>query len=103
MRLSIRAPGVFSEDEDDNNDSNEATHRATVNTTSDGSRLSRVKAQYQRFRFPVQRYWRSHWPARICSMLCCLVVVSLIAALSSFLYVILKGKISYIVSLALLT
>ncbi|MCI4375761.1 hypothetical protein PGIGA_G00112930 [Pangasianodon gigas] len=90
MRLSFQAPDAFSGDEDDNNETNGATHEATLKRTSGESRVSRVKARYHRFRAPVQRYWRSQWPVRICSMLCCLLVVSFIAVLSSFLYVILK-------------
>ncbi|KAK3575155.1 hypothetical protein QTP86_020941 [Hemibagrus guttatus] len=87
MRIRFQAPDAFSGDEDDDND---AIHRATLNTTSHESRLNRVKSRFQRFSSPVQRYWRSQWPARICSMLCCLVVVSFIAILCSLLYVILK-------------
>lgn len=107
MWLSFRAPDAFSGDEDDDgddddNETNDATHQATVNTSSDESRWSRVKSRYQRFRSPVQRYWRSQWPARICSMLCCLVFVSFIAIFSSFLYVILKGKTSHHIALAAL-
>lgn len=99
MRRSFRAPDAFSGDEDDNNGPDDASHEDTVYRISDETRLSRVKAPYHGFRSPVQRYWRSQWPARICSMLCCLVVVSFIAILSSFLYVILKGKFSYLILL----
>lgn len=95
MRMSFQGPDAFSGDEDDNIDTNDATRRATLYTTSDESRLDRVKSRFQRFKSPVLRYWKSQWPARVCSMLCCLVVVSFIAVLSSFLYVILKGKTSY--------
>lgn len=103
MRKSFRAPDAFSGDEEDDDlDAYDVTHRATLNTTSEESRLHRVKVQYQRFRSPVQRYWRSQWPARICSMLCCLVVVSFIAVISSVLYVILKGKFLYIIEFRLL-
>ncbi|KAK2857615.1 hypothetical protein Q7C36_005534 [Tachysurus vachellii] len=90
MRMSFRGLDAFSGDEDDNNDTNDATRRATLYTTSDESRLDRDKSRFQRFKSPVLRYWKSQWPARVCSMLCCLVVVSFIAVLSSFLYVILK-------------
>ncbi|XP_060774954.1 ADP-ribosylation factor-like protein 6-interacting protein 6 [Neoarius graeffei] len=90
MQLRSRTPEAFSGDEDDDNENNDATHQATMKMSSDESRLSRVKFRYQRFRSPVQRYWRSQWPARICSMLCCLLFVSFIGIFSSFLYVILK-------------
>ncbi|KAF5896338.1 ADP-ribosylation factor-like protein 6-interacting protein 6, partial [Clarias magur] len=91
MRRRYRAPDAFSGDEDDNNETNDdVTHQATFPTASEESRLSRVQARYQRFGSPMQRYWRSPWPARICSMLCCLVVVTFIAILSFFMYVILK-------------
>lgn len=90
MSLSFRSLDTFSGDEDEDNDMNDATHQASLNTTSEESSWSHVKSRYHRFRSPVQRYWRSHWPARICSVLCCLVVVSFIAILSSFLYIILK-------------
>lgn len=41
-----------------------------------------------------QRYWKdTHlWPARIVSVLCSVVIVSFIAVLVSFLYIVLKGK-----------
>lgn len=96
-RARFQAPDAFSGDEDDgnNNDEDGGARAGTLNTTSGESRprLSRVKAVCERFSSPLQRCWRSQWQARICSMLCCLLMVSFIAVLSAFLYVILKGKI----------
>ncbi|KAI5613554.1 ADP-ribosylation factor-like protein 6-interacting protein 6 [Silurus asotus] len=87
MRLDFRAPDAFSGDEDDTYG---ATRQVQSNPTANESRLTRDKSRYHRFRSPVQKYWGSQWPARVCSMLCCLVVASFIAILCSFLYIILK-------------
>uniref|UniRef100_A0AAR2JB13 Uncharacterized protein n=1 Tax=Pygocentrus nattereri TaxID=42514 RepID=A0AAR2JB13_PYGNA len=83
----FRAPDAFSGDEDDDNDANRA--RDALNAASDESPVK----QTTRYRLasPQQRCWRdAQWPARICSMLCCLVIFSFIAVLVSFLYIVLK-------------
>lgn len=44
----------------------------------------------------VQRHWRRQLAARVCSMLCCVIVLSCIAVLVSLLYMILKGRNSFL-------
>ncbi|KAL6456039.1 hypothetical protein MHYP_G00358900 [Metynnis hypsauchen] len=83
----FRAPDAFSGDEDDDNDANRA--RDALNTASVESPVQ----QTTRYRLvsPQQQCWKdAQWPARICSMLFCLVIFSFIAVLVSFLYIILK-------------
>ncbi|KAI4880665.1 hypothetical protein NFI96_013453 [Prochilodus magdalenae] len=87
MPGGFQAPDAFSGDEDDDNGPGRA--RDTLNTTSDESSVKQTTRH--RLVSPQQRNWReSQWPARICSMLCCLVIFSFIAVLVSFLYIILK-------------
>lgn len=75
---------IYSEDEDN-------TALTGVSNTSDESG---VKRRVTPGRLPARpRLWRdTHlWPARVFSVLCSIVIVSFIAVLISFLYIVLKG------------
>lgn len=74
-------------DDDDNNVLTERRHAfGDVNAGLDESGANRRATPAR------QQFWRvTHlWPARVASMLCSIVVVSFIAVLISFLYIILK-------------
>lgn len=76
-------------DDDDNNVLTERRHAfGNVNAALDDSGANRRATPAR------QQFWRgTHlWPARVASMLCSIVVVSFIAVLISFLYIVLKGK-----------
>ncbi|XP_072539810.1 ADP-ribosylation factor-like protein 6-interacting protein 6 [Salminus brasiliensis] len=83
----FKAPDAFSGDEDEDNHASRAGN--TINASS--SESSSMKTRPRLVSPQQQRRWRDgQWPARICSMLCCIFVFSFIAVLVSFLYIILK-------------
>lgn len=88
----VQSLDIYSEDEDNT----ALTGRRTpLGEVYEASPESSVNGRATPGRLPVrQRYWKdTHlWPARIFSVLCCIVIVSFIAVLISFLYIVLKGK-----------
>lgn len=82
---------IYSEDEDNTALTGISN---TLGETNEASYESGVNRRVTPGRLPVrQRYWKdTHlWPARIFSVLCSIVIVSFIAVLISFLYIVLKG------------
>ncbi|XP_062852904.1 ADP-ribosylation factor-like protein 6-interacting protein 6 [Trichomycterus rosablanca] len=77
---------LFSEDEEDLNDTNDGVNKSRLNPGADESSLNRVISTPQQARCVQRR----QWVAQICSMLCCLIILSVIAVLVSLLYMILK-------------
>lgn len=74
-------------DDDDNSVLTERIHAfGDVNADESGGNRRATPARRQ--------FWRgAHlWPARLASMLCSVIVISFIAVLVSFLYIVLKGK-----------
>ncbi|XP_066522701.1 ADP-ribosylation factor-like protein 6-interacting protein 6 [Hoplias malabaricus] len=82
----FRAPDAFSGDEDDDNNVNKTKDGS--NTTSDENN-AKLRTR-PRLVYPPRRWRDGQWAARICSMICCLVIFSFIAVFVSFLYIILK-------------
>lgn len=88
----VQSLDIYSEDEDNTALTGRRTPFGEVN---EASPENSVNGRAAPGRLPVrQRYWKdTHlWPARIFSVLCSIVVVSFIAVLISFLYIVLKGK-----------
>uniref|UniRef100_A0A8B9K8R4 ADP-ribosylation factor-like 6 interacting protein 6 n=1 Tax=Astyanax mexicanus TaxID=7994 RepID=A0A8B9K8R4_ASTMX len=82
MKSNKNGPDVFSGDEEEDNSGGRA---ANTRQSSSMKPRARLGSPLQ------QRPWRDgQWPARLCSMLCCLFIFSFIAVLASFLYIILK-------------
>ncbi|KAG1942289.1 ADP-ribosylation factor-like protein 6-interacting protein [Pimephales promelas] len=82
---------IYSEDED--NTALTGRRRTPLGEVNEASPESNVNGRAAPGRLPVrQRYWKdTHlWPARIFSVLCSIVIVSFIAVLISFLYIVLK-------------
>lgn len=90
----IQSLDVYSDDEDNTALAGRRNMLGEINAASrESSEIRRATPGRQ----PVtlrQRYWKdTHlWPARIVSVLCSVVIVSFIAVLISFLYIVLKGK-----------
>lgn len=92
----VQSLDIYSEDEDN-------TARAPLGEVNEASPESSVNGRATPGRLPVrQRYWKeTHlWPARIFSVLCCIVIVSFIAVLISFLYIVLKGNLNTFISVS---
>lgn len=91
----IQSLDVYSDDEDNTALAGRRNMLGEINAASrESSEIRRATPGRQ----PVtlrQRYWKdTHlWPARIVSVLCSVVIVSFIAVLISFLYIVLKGNV----------
>ncbi|KAL0190671.1 hypothetical protein M9458_013369, partial [Cirrhinus mrigala] len=85
---------IYSDDEDSAALAGRRNMSGEINTASRESSESSEIRRATPGRQPVrqQRYWKdTHlWPARIVSVLCSVVIVSFIAVLVSFLYIVLK-------------